>query len=689
MLVTLVRSTKGQDDRPEDLPDNVLTNFLVKTPFVASPSVGESSTKLIMTLGALFCKALAWVAACGKSGCDGCSKGCGHTCCSDLPRMASAPSSSTRLVTDGFATTSHDVMRETGVARERWNTISPSCNAVLEVYKYFVWDEYRYGPHVDFRKRWSRKRVVDLHHKSLERSKAITSPYRMPWHRDLSGQNVARPRWLWNRQSAKVFEWTLGDKLPEYTIISYTWGRWACDDTGTKLPMVQHPGVPWSLPTNTKFTLEELLAFLKTEVATEYVWLDILCVPQDNELDRLAEIEKQAGIFMNAKVALAWLWTIPNALPLTNIAAVLTHECYLLNNTFRSESGLATHSTAPAKEWLTLKDDPWFTSLWTLQEAVMAPGTVLVARDGTVAAHSTGVPVTVGFLTSMVRAWDMLNARIRSMHEVRFGLDGAGLLEQNRLDDVRDTMHDVSLWWDVDAGLSAVHQASRTEILRAASHRYFPLEKDRALAIMSAVGCYDWLPKPSSHFLGGFSLDFLQEVQRREGSAFFMTMPDMQIVLNKRQTMLPFYLPREPGNYHLFGCERSDVSTWQIGSDGSVTLPAGVRFYSDFRDYGTDGIHVCFVSQKFDGPVTYHITSDQQMKVLANRMDDAAEIRFVPLETTLLSNDLKNPGTVDERGILIAHARASDIWWRFGTFSRQSHLDNARLQGFQTETKIA
>ena len=213
-----------------------------------------------------------------------------------------------------------------------------------------------------------------------------------------------------------------------------------------KLPTVQHPGVPWPLPTNTKFTLEELLVFLKTGIATEYVWLDILCIPQVNELDRLTEIEKQAGIFMNAKIALAWLWTIPNALPLTNIAAVLAHECYLLNNTFRSESGLAAYSTAPAKEWLTLKDDPWFTSLWTLQEAALAPGMVLVARDGTIAAHSTGVPVTVGFLTSMVRAWEMVNTRIRSMHGLRFGSDGAGLLEQNRLDDVYDTMHDISLW---------------------------------------------------------------------------------------------------------------------------------------------------------------------------------------------------------------------------------------------------
>lgn len=124
--------------------------------------------------------------------------------------------------------------------------------------------------------------------------------------------------------------------------------------------------------------------------------------------------------------------------------------------------------------------------------------------------------------------------------------------------------------------------------------------------------------------------------------------------------MLRFYLPRDPGNYDLFECERSDGSTWQIGSDGSVTLPVGVQYYSDLKDYGTVGIHISFVSQNFDGQVRYHITSDQEMKMLENWMNDAAEIRFVPLETTLLSNDLKNPGIVDERGILIAHERASD-----------------------------
>jgi hypothetical protein len=87
-----------------------------------------------------------------------------------------------------------------------------------------------------------------------------------------------------------------------YVAISHTWGRWK---TGGWICL---PGVPWRMPHNTQFKVEDLPNLLE-KLEYDFVWMDLLTIPQDELSDAMIErqkmeIARQAGIF---RLAIAWL----------------------------------------------------------------------------------------------------------------------------------------------------------------------------------------------------------------------------------------------------------------------------------------------------------------------------------------------------------------------------------------------
>lgn len=72
-------------------------------------------------------------------------------------------------------------------------------------------------------------------------------------------------------------------------------------------------GVPWAIPQNSQFEVGELPDLLtRLPFSVAYVWIDLLCIPQDNsrpEFDAIKrrEISRQASIFSGAACAMAWL----------------------------------------------------------------------------------------------------------------------------------------------------------------------------------------------------------------------------------------------------------------------------------------------------------------------------------------------------------------------------------------------
>lgn len=126
------------------------------------------------------------------------------------------------------------------------------------------------------------------------------------------------PQYLWNRSSAalvKTSSLVRGGPPPAYTAISHLGRR---REAGRRHSIPN--GWKYPVPSNDKFKVGELakdLQELRGAIETEYVWIDLLCLPQceeDDEQDsngqdfqlKLLEISRQAAIFRNAAQVIKW-----------------------------------------------------------------------------------------------------------------------------------------------------------------------------------------------------------------------------------------------------------------------------------------------------------------------------------------------------------------------------------------------
>lgn len=92
--------------------------------------------------------------------------------------------------------------------------------------------------------------------------------------------------------------------------ISHTWGRWRVKGEGVSISKV-----PWPVPQNTRFFVEELpeiLARHKSAFETPYIWLDLFCIPRDRSERAAIEISRQAAISGAAARAIVWLNDVDN-----------------------------------------------------------------------------------------------------------------------------------------------------------------------------------------------------------------------------------------------------------------------------------------------------------------------------------------------------------------------------------------
>ncbi|KAK1252574.1 hypothetical protein MKX08_003761 [Trichoderma sp. CBMAI-0020] len=126
------------------------------------------------------------------------------------------------------------------------------------------------------------------------------------------------PQYLWNRMSATLVKTSAlvrGGPPPDYTAISHL-GRRQESGQSHMIPR----GWKYPVPSVDKFEVGELvrdLQQLQGVIETEYIWMDLLCLPQceeDDEQDtdgrdyqlKLLEISRQTAIFHNAEIVVNW-----------------------------------------------------------------------------------------------------------------------------------------------------------------------------------------------------------------------------------------------------------------------------------------------------------------------------------------------------------------------------------------------
>ncbi|KAI1741806.1 heterokaryon incompatibility protein-domain-containing protein [Xylaria scruposa] len=217
-----------------------------------------------------------------------------------------------------------------------------------------------------------------------------------------------------------------GIKEPGYTILSYTWGRFQVKDpdVGASLPI---KGVSWDIPAiqESHFTVDQFHKVLNVMRFhdTEWAWVDIACIDQENIKIKMDEVGKQVSIFRTAKWAFVWLSHSSSETCFRSFNLIDringVWSDYVRHDASAEEMKLLLRYLREAFDSICL--DPWFTSLWTLQELMLRNDAFVISSEGVIVTQCVpdytvrgGVSNLNAFYKEQVSAWPMFFNKIAS-----------------------------------------------------------------------------------------------------------------------------------------------------------------------------------------------------------------------------------------------------------------------------------
>jgi hypothetical protein len=399
------------------------------------------------------------------------------------------------------------------------------------------------------------------------------SPGRSPWLTNMD--HSIGPAYLWSVSERRTVEMKSPQAKKRYACVSHTWGRWKDGQAMAKLE-----GCPWNVPRNTIWDVAQIpeqLAVLGQRLGLEYIWFDLVCIPQttSGELGRIAqeEIARQATIFRGSSICVCWLnyiddwegekqsieWLSLMFLELamgwpyypktqqllsawkggdirSNLSYNRSQDKYL-GRTGNGEIGSSNDVRTP-----------WFSSLWTLQELCLCPDMILMSRIWEPLNDPFGRPVTLEKLANLSsHVYDLLEQGGLGLSAERPGLREQPLT-QHPLEVSPLSVNGLNLVFQ-HAHIAPISSRSRTSILMQANFRQ--CSAGRAEAIMSAIGVVDWY-KPGQDneqdlILGVYPAAFVNEAASKIGLEFAFVMKYFESTsakefLNgtKRGSLLPF-----------------------------------------------------------------------------------------------------------------------------------------------------
>jgi len=254
--------------------------------------------------------------------------------------------------------------------------------------------------------------------------------------------DVAWPRRLLHIPSMTSIERTgtctySGIESPRYAVITYTWGRFQAPDGSPALPV---KGTTWKIPPvlDTCFSVQSfqnVIDYIGEKY--EWIWLDVACIDQEQEAVKMSEVARQVGIFHGAMDAYAWLHSLSAGEAYESCQALGRIAWYRpLDRDYSSDESdnmvderdkllLAYYKVQLQSIEETLRSiflDPWFTSLWTLQESILRRDAYLIAGDGLPIGDKEETMVNQGGEVRSVSHWriqtiDMLNRTCRTISQ--------------------------------------------------------------------------------------------------------------------------------------------------------------------------------------------------------------------------------------------------------------------------------
>lgn len=293
-----------------------------------------------------------------------------------------------------------------------------------------------------------------------------------------------------------------GHKEPPYHALSYTWGRWHLKND-RDLPTahaLKVRDVLWPIPrihpdhfTAAEFEVvvsravkappayseerEEYGTVLPAEDAVEFLWLDVACIDQRHTHEAYAEVGRQARIFRGARRVFVWL-SHHTAEALLSINDDIIQATHATNGYyyFAVDVNSPENRDWPAKAvrgLSTLLQDPWFSSLWTLQEAFLSPKAFILSKEAKLIHESRhqNSPLLLHYFFSR---GEQLSSTAEEC------LSSASHADADNLHSLVQLLN--------TSGFSALGQYNPMSILAVARFRKASFELDRVYGIMQIFG---------------------------------------------------------------------------------------------------------------------------------------------------------------------------------------------------------
>jgi hypothetical protein len=144
------------------------------------------------------------------------------------------------------------------------------------------------------------------------------------------------------------------DEAPQYDALSYCWG------TDPAIHPVQIDNK----------TLYQFLRHIRTSEQGRFVWIDALCINQDDVAERNTQVAKMLDIFRNVERVIAWLGA---ETAYTKVAFDFIQEA-LQPGFLQGETWLLQHQVAA---FHSLLKKNWFSRAWVIQEVAFAKEVLL------------------------------------------------------------------------------------------------------------------------------------------------------------------------------------------------------------------------------------------------------------------------------------------------------------------------
>ncbi|KAF2133115.1 HET-domain-containing protein, partial [Dothidotthia symphoricarpi CBS 119687] len=188
------------------------------------------------------------------------------------------------------------------------------------------------------------------------------------------------------------------DSTMEYEALSYTWGNpdkaFEIVMNGTRMPVTKN--------------LFLALRYLRHPSQDRILWIDAICINQEDNKERGHQVQQMASIYKRAERVVIWLGQATSETDLIfrcmhqleeDVSRCTHKDWEVFDERWRWQTLWSTTQQWRLHEGLkTLLDHPWFKRVWIIQEVALARSAIIVCGAESV---STGIFAVVPSLMGM------------------------------------------------------------------------------------------------------------------------------------------------------------------------------------------------------------------------------------------------------------------------------------------------